>query len=89
MRGYYIRFVDGEVLRVLLANSLGDGTGVIMTAAPTIDMGTIFMGNTVITSFNELHYFTRANTNPVASMFKGCTHLASVDLSETTVIESQ
>lgn len=54
----YIRFADDEVLRVLLANGIGDGSGITMSdAAGVTSLGTMFQGNTVVESFNELQYF--------------------------------
>ena len=55
----YISFADPEVLNVLLANNIGDGTGITMTqAAAVTSMNGTFNGNTDITTFDELKYFT-------------------------------
>ena len=69
---------------MLVAAGIGDGTGISTAAAANANIGTALRGNTEITSFDEFGYFTKANTNPVDSMFDGCTNLASIDLSEIT-----
>ena len=80
---YYIRFADEEVVRVLLANNIGDGTGVTVQDAVTANLGTIFKNNTTIESFNELQYFSRALST---SAFYGCSSLESVILSDSQTI---
>lgn len=79
----YIYFEDPEVERVLLAASIGDGTGITETDAANANIGDIFKNNTTITSFNEFRYFNRANTSP---MFSGCTNLKQIDLSNAVQI---
>lgn len=87
---YYIPFEDPNVESVLMANNISsDGIGITEGDAATANLGTIFKNNTSITSFNEFKYFTRANTNPSASMFEGCTNLSSIDLSEATSFSSK
>ena len=80
---YYIDFEDPEVER-LLSKYVGNGQGVSLEDAANCNLNLLFKDNTTITSFNEFGYFTKANTNPVNSMFAGCTNLSSIDLSETT-----
>lgn len=74
----YIRFKDSKVLAVLLANNIGDGTGVTEAQAAAANIGTIFQNNTEITSFNELQYFY--STSIAASAFSGCTSLREITI---------
>lgn len=79
--GYYIRFQDENVLQVLLANGVGDGTGITTEQAEAVtSIGTWFNGNTTIESFDELEKFTGV-TSIAASGFHGCTNLSSINLS--------
>ena len=71
----YIHFDDSEVERVLLANGIGDGTGISLQDAANANLGTIFKNNTTVASFNEFGRFNRANDNPSNSMFEGCSSL--------------
>lgn len=75
---YYIRFTDeGDIVRqVLLANGIGDGTGVT-TEDANVSLGTIFVGNSQITSFYELKYFKSA-------ILSHCTNLCGIDISEVS-----
>lgn len=58
----YIIFEDAEVARIC-AESWGDGKGLtLQQAAAVTDIGTVFRGNTTITSFNEFKYFTSVTT---------------------------
>lgn len=84
----YIYFTDPEVERVLLAAGIGDGVGISISAAANATIGTALRGNTTITSFNEFGYFSKANNSPANEMFKGCTNLESIDLSNTTSIST-
>ena len=63
-KGYYIRFADPEVLRVLLSKNIGDGTGITteVAAGYTGDMGAFFQNNNVITRFDEFDRFTSMTT---------------------------
>jgi hypothetical protein len=86
---YYIPFEDSNVQSVLMANNISsDGIGITETDASTANLGTIFKDNTTITSFNEFGYFTKANNSPANEMFKGCTNLESIDLSNITSIST-
>jgi hypothetical protein len=69
-------------------NISSDGVGITETDASTANLGTIFKDNTTITSFNEFGYFTKANNSPANEMFKGCTNLESIDLSNITSIST-
>lgn len=81
--GYYMKFQDPEVLRVLLANGVGDGTGITIEAVEKVaSIGTWFKGNTLIKNFDELDKFK--NVTSLANAFVGCTNLKSVGLSNIT-----
>ena len=82
----YIYFADPEVERVLLAAGIGDGVGISISAAANATIGTALCENTTITSFNEFGYFSRANSSPSANMFRDCTNLEEIDLSNVTTI---
>lgn len=80
----YIQFKDQEVRRVC-AETWGDGFGITPEQAATVtNLNTYFRGNTNITSFDELSYFTRLTSiygnnsidNPGA--FGNCTNLTSI-----------
>lgn len=76
----YISFDDEEVLRVLLAKGVGDGTGITTEAAEKVtSIGTWFRGNTEITSFDELKYFTSIKTIG-DNAFRDCSNLLSIAL---------
>ena len=83
--GYYIPFEDSNVLSVLLTNNIGtDGIGVTEAEAANATLtSTMFKNNTDVTSFDEFTYFTTANTNPPTDLFRGCTNLEQVNLSNT------
>ena len=79
--GYYIRFEDPEVLRVLLANGVGDGVGITEEAAAKVtSFSQWFKGNTTIRKFNEMKYFTGVKFFNLVSLFENCTALEEVDL---------
>lgn len=92
--GYYMRFADPEVLKVLLANGVGDGTGITEEQAASVtDIGTWFFQNELITSFNEFEKFTGvkilkgSGSSPYPGVFSKCPNLKSLTLpkSITTV----
>jgi len=60
----YIDFVDPAVRDICVANFDTDKDGVISIeeAAAVTDIGTLFKGNTEITSFDEFKYFTGVTT---------------------------
>lgn len=86
----YISFKDEEVLRVLLAKGVGDGTGVTTEAASEVtDIKTWFTKNTAITSFNELQKFSSlvqiggfSTENTYRDGFNSCENLESIVLPE-------
>ena len=86
--GKYIYFEDRAVEAVLLAAGIStDGIGITQTdAADAVLTGTTFRGNTDITKFNEFKYFTKANTNPPQHLFRDCSNLEEIDLSNCTKI---
>lgn len=56
--GFYVKFQDPEVLRVLLAKGVGDGVGITTEQASAVtSIGTWFNGNTTIETFDELEKF--------------------------------
>ena len=84
-----ITFADPEVKRLLVGEYDTDSDGEISVKeardAAAIP-NTLFAGNTTITSFDELHYFT--NTTQIAtSSFSDCTSLRSINLSRVTEIK--
>lgn len=82
--GYYMKFQDPEVLRVLLANGVGDGVGITTEQVKNVtSIGTWFKGNTTIETFDELEKFTGVTSlnnsyNTNYGPFNGCTSLKSV-----------
>lgn len=78
--GLYIKFADSNVLNVLLENNIGDGIGITIAQAALVSSLPSFSGNTDITSFDELKYFTRITSLPNVC-FLNCTNLESIDLS--------
>lgn len=82
--GYYIKFADPEVLRVLLANmTTDDGIGITEEqAAAVTNIGTWFQGNTEITSFDEFEKFTSVKRTNYGA-FNNCTSLKSIKLPES------
>lgn len=76
----YIKFADPVVAQICATN-FGDGTGLSEEdAAKVADIGTIFQGNTEITSFEELGSFTNVKSL-AGSAFQGCTNLRTLDVS--------
>lgn len=94
---YYIDFADSSVENILLNNNIGDGVGISLSDAASINNGFngIFNSNTSITSFDELKYFTGITKinhngpyyNYQAGEFYGCTNLVSIDLTNIDIIE--
>lgn len=77
----FIEFADPEVLRVLLANGVGDGNGITEEQAAVVtNISTWFSGNTLIRTFDELADFVSVKTLNRAA-FQNCTSLESIDLS--------
>jgi|GEM_PF-2913680 len=76
----YIDFADAAVEEICIANFSSDGVGVTYADAKNVtSIGTLFKGNTEITSFDELKYFTGV-TSLSGGAFSGCTGLMSIDL---------
>ncbi|MCR5130411.1 MAG: leucine-rich repeat protein, partial [Prevotella sp.] len=75
----YFPFVDSNVEALCVNNwdTNGDSELSEVEAAAVTDLGDVFRGNTTITSFNELQYFTSL-TSIANNAFNGCTGLASV-----------
>ena len=77
--GNYIQFEDKAVEAICVANWSSDGIGLTEEdAAAVTSIGTTFKGNTEITSFNELRYFTKV-TSLDTSAFEDCSSLRSLD----------
>lgn len=86
VKGYWVRFADPEVLRVLLENFDTDKDGGLNQAEvdAITSLRTIFSRNTKIVTFNEL---SRLNMEELTNGgFTGCTNLESVDCSNFTAI---
>lgn len=86
--GFYMKFQDPEVLRVLLTNGVGDGVGVTTEQVKAVtSIGTWFKGNTAIENFDEFEKFTGIKTlNNHAGQggeFQNCTNLKSLVLPPT------
>ena len=75
----YIIFVD-PVVEQICATNWGDGVGITPSQASQVtSFGSVFRGNTSITSFNEMEYFT-GMTSIASHAFDGCTYLTEVTL---------
>lgn len=85
--GYYVAIKDPKVREILLAKiTTDDGVGLTTEDIEGVTtIGTWFKGNTEITSFDELEYFTGV-TSLVASAFQGCTALATIRIDNITSI---
>lgn len=79
----FICFVDAEVKRICVENwdSNSDGELSYEEAAAVKSIGEVFKGNTTITSFDELRYFT-GMTSIVDRAFENCKSLRSLSLPE-------
>ena len=77
-----IQFADPAVEAICLANYDTDGNGVLMKdeAEAVTSIGTMFMRNAEITSFDELPSFENVTTLD-SDAFKQCGALSSIDLS--------
>lgn len=74
-----ISFSDPEVKRICVANwdTNGDGELSETEAATVTDLGDVFKGNKIITTFNDLEYFTGLTAIATAA-FDRCENLKSV-----------
>ena len=79
-----IDFADPAVKALCIANwdTNHDGKLSESEATSVADLGTVFKGNTEITSFDELQYFTGL-TSIGKEAFYGCSGLTSVDIPES------
>ena len=79
-----IVFADENVKTICVDNWDTDGDGELSYAEATVvtALGGVFQGNTEITSFNELQYFTGL-TSIGNQAFAGCDNLNSIVLPET------
>ena len=85
---YYQRFKDKEVLRVLLANNLGDGLGVIKEDWANVNnIHQWFSDNAEVASFLELAL--SAVTTLSSAAFRNCTSLKEIGLSKLTALPYQ
>jgi hypothetical protein len=85
--GKYIQFEDKAVEAICVANWSSDGIGLTEEdAAAVTSIGTKFKGNTEITSFDELQYFTGVTflgtdtSSYNGGAFYGCTNLVNITL---------
>ena len=68
----YIIFKDAEVARIC-AENWGDGTGITLEQAAATTLGSEFRNNNVITSFDELRFFTKQIYIYIAIVLKTAT----------------
>lgn len=87
--GYYVKFADPEVQRIV-AENWGDGSGITLEQVEAVtDIGTKFRANTIIEYFDELEKFnsiTQLSTtasNAAIGAFYGCTSLKSIKLPDS------
>lgn len=74
----YITFADPEVERICIENWSSDGIGLTYEdAAAVTDLGSIFTNNTIITTFEELQYFSGLITLK-NNAFMFCSNLVSI-----------
>lgn len=82
----YVRFADSEVLRVLIDNKVGDGTGIMQEHVLSLtSISSWFVGNTIIKTFDEFKEFVNfielGHSNASWRWaFSGCTNLQSIIL---------
>lgn len=74
-----IEFKDSEVKRLCVENWGSNGEITYDQAAAVTDLGTVFSGNTAITSFDELQYFTGLTSIGIG-VFNGCTSLMFIKI---------
>lgn len=79
--GFYIKFADPEVLRVLLSKmTTDDGVGLTIEDIEGVtSIGSWFKGNTVIETFNEFERFTNVTTLATESFYV-CSNLREIKL---------
>ncbi len=76
-----ITFYDDGVKELCVANWDTNGDGMLSKAeaAAVTSLGSVFKGNTSITSFNELQYFTGLTSISLRA-FGGCSSLTSITI---------
>ena len=79
-----ISFMDSKVKALCVANwdTNGDGELSYQEAAAVSSLGTVFKGNTTISFFNELQYFTGL-TSIADDAFRDCSNLSAVQIPST------
>lgn len=79
--GGYVKFADSAVEAICVANWDTNGSGYMSKneCAAVTSVGAAFRGNTEITSFDELNFFTSVKTMN-DGLFAGCTALSSIGL---------
>ena len=79
-----IIFVDSRVEALCVERWDNDGNGYLdkTEAVKVINLGTVFQGNTQITSFSELQFFMGI-AHITNNSFAGCTNLSEISLPET------
>lgn len=88
--GYYLKFADPEVLRVLLANGVGSDGGVTEEqAAAVTNIHAWFSGNTAIESFDELAKAFPNVIELIYRAFSSCTNLRSIDTTNLSAVGSE
>ncbi len=75
----FIRFADPDVKSLCIGNWDADSDGELSydEAAAVTSLGTVFAGNTEISGFDELEYFTSLGSIDDEA-FRGCRNLASI-----------
>ena len=81
-----ITFADANVMAICVQNWDTDGDGELSEAeaAAVTNLGTVFKGNTTITSFDELQYFTGL-TSIREYAFDSCSSLTSVSIPNSVI----
>ena len=84
-----ISFADENVKAICVSHWDTDGDGELSyaEAAAVTSLGSVFRGNTLITSFDELQYFIGMTTIE-SYAFSGCSSLSSITIPETVTIVS-
>lgn len=78
----YIEFADSEVKRLCVENWGSNGEITYDQAAAVTNIGTVFSGNTAITSFDELQYFTGLQ-GISKDAFGSCSSLTSITIPDS------
>ncbi len=79
----HIEFADSAVKAICVSQWDADGDGELSYAEAKVvlSLNGAFSGDSTLTSFNELHYFTRLSRLGKEA-FRDCTHLQSISLPE-------